>query len=117
MAFEDIIGQVSDLAQAGVAKAKEIAEITKLRLNNASEEETIRKVYIEIGKLYYKERVMAPDAPFAPLCAKITAAKEKIEANNQKIADIKAAGNIKDEDIPKGGTEEAYAEAEPAAEE
>lgn len=31
---------------------------------------------------------------------KITASKEKIEYNKQKIADIKAAGNIQDEEIP-----------------
>ena len=110
MAFEDIIERVSDLAQAGAAKAKEIAEITKLRVNNAGEEDTIRKAYIEIGKLYYKERVMAPDAPFAPLCAKITAAKEKISANNQRISDIKAAGNIKEEDIPAADVKESVSE-------
>lgn len=101
MALEDIIGRVSDLAQAGAAKAKAIAEITKLKVNNAGEEDTIRKAYIEIGKMYYKDRVMAPDAQFAPLCAKITACKEKIEANNQKIAEIKATDNIKEEDIPE----------------
>lgn len=100
MAFEDIIGRVSDLAQAGAAKAKAMTEITKLKVNNAAEEDTIRKAYIEIGKMYYKDRVMAPDAQFAPLCAKITASKEKIEANNQRIAEIKAADDIKEEDIP-----------------
>ena len=51
MAFEDIMDRVSDLAQAGAAKAREIAEIMKLKVNNAAEEDTIRKAYIEIGKL------------------------------------------------------------------
>jgi hypothetical protein len=100
MALEDIMGRVTDLAQAGAAKAREIAEITKLKVNNASEEDTIRKAYLELGKLYYAERAMAPEAPYAAACEKITASKEKIEYNKQKIADIKAAGNIKDEEIP-----------------
>lgn len=100
MAFEDIMGRVSDLAQAGAAKAREIAEITKLKVNNAAEEDAIRKAYIEIGKLYYAERAMAPEAPYAALCEKITASKEKIEYNKQKIADMKTANNIQDEDIP-----------------
>lgn len=100
MALEDIIDRVSDLAQAGAAKAKAVAEITKLKVNNAAEEDTIRKAYIEIGKMYYKDRVMAPDAQFAPMCAKITACKEKIEANNQRIAELKAADDIKEDDIP-----------------
>ena len=100
MAFEDIMDRVSDLAQAGAAKAREIAEIMKLKVNNAAEEDTIRKAYIEIGKLYYAERGMAPEAPYVALCEKITASKEKIEYNKQKIADIKAASGLKDEDIP-----------------
>ena len=100
MAFEDIMDRVSDLAQAGAAKAREIAEIMKLKVNNAAEEDTIRKAYIEIGKLYYAERGTAPEAPYVALCEKITASKEKIEYNKQKIADIKAASGLKDEDIP-----------------
>ena len=99
MAFEDIMSRVTDLAQAGATKAREVAEIGKLKVNNAAEEDTIRKAYLEIGKLYYAERAMAPEASYAALCEKITAAKEKIEYNNQKIADIKTAGNIKDEDV------------------
>lgn len=99
MAFEDIMNRITDLAQSGAAKAREIAEIGKLKVNNAAEEDTIRKAYIEIGKLYYAERAMAPEAPYAALCEKITAAKEKIEYNNQKIADIKATNNIKDDEV------------------
>lgn len=99
MAFEDIMNRVGDLAQAGAAKARELAEIAKLKVSNAAEEDGIRKAYIEIGKLYYAERALAPEAPYAALCAKITAAREKIEYNNQKIADIKAANDIKDEEV------------------
>ena len=69
-------------------------------MNCATEEDSIRKAYIEIGKLYYAERGMAPEAPYAALCEKITASKEKIAYNKQKIADIKAAGNLSDEEVP-----------------
>ena len=101
MDFENIMGRVTDLAQAGAAKAKELAEIAKLRVNSATEEDAIRKAYIEIGKLYYVERGMAPDASYAALCEKITASKEKIEYNKQKIADIKATNNLSDEEVPE----------------
>ena len=101
MDFENIMGRVTDLAQAGAAKAKELAEIAKLKVNSATEEDAIRKAYIEIGKLYYAERGMAPDASYAALCEKITASKEKIAYNKQKIADIKAANNLSDEEVPE----------------
>ena len=47
-----------------MAKSKQLAEITKLSLNNASEEDAIKKAYVEIGKLYYAERGMAPEAAY-----------------------------------------------------
>lgn len=117
MSFEDIMSRVTDLAQAGAAKAREIAEIGKLKVSNAAEEDTIRKAYIEIGKLYYAERALAPEAPYAALCAKVTASKEKIEYNNQKIADIKAANNIADEEVADVEPEVVAVEEQPAAEE
>lgn len=117
MAFEDIMSRITDLAQSGAAKAREVAEIGKLKVSNAAEEDSIRKAYVEIGKLYYAERAMAPEAPYAALCEKITAAKEKIEYNNQKIADIKAANNIEDEEaVDVEPAAETTVEAEPVVE-
>ena len=113
MAFEDIMGKVSDLAQAGAVKAREIAEITKLKVSNVAEEDAIRKVYTEIGKLYYAEHGAAPGEAFAALCEKVTASKEKIEYNKQKIADIRAAGNVTEEE--EAAVEEVVAEETPAA--
>lgn len=107
MDFEDIMGRVSDFAQAGAAKARELAEITKLKVANVSETDAIRRAYIEIGKLYYSQHGLSPEAPYAAFCEKITASREKITYNKQKIADIKAAGNMTDEEVPE---EEAAAE-------
>ena len=57
MAFFDKLDSLKDkavdLAQSGAAKSKELAEIGKLKLNNAAEEDAIKKAYIEIGKPYY----------------------------------------------------------------
>lgn len=104
--FESIKGKVSELAQSGaalaqtgMAKAKEVADITKLKVANAAEESNIRKAYIELGKLYYAEFSANPGEAYAPHCEAIAAAKEKIAYNNEKIEDIKAAGNIQDADV------------------
>ncbi|MEG0755269.1 MAG: hypothetical protein RR450_02635, partial [Oscillospiraceae bacterium] len=71
------VSMVSELTQTGVAKAKEMTEIGKLKISSSNEEEAIRKAYTEIGKLYYAERGMAPESPYAALCEKVTASKEK----------------------------------------
>ena len=100
MAFlDELRDRAMDLGRAGVAKSKQLAEITRLSLNNASEEDAIKKAYVEIGKLYYAERGMAPEAAYVSLCEKITAAKQRIEENKAKIADIKQAGSISDDDV------------------
>ena len=98
--FDELRDKTMDLAQAGVAKSKQLAEITKLSLNNASEEDAIKKAYIEIGKLYYAERGMAPETAYVALCEKITASKITIEENKARIAEIKAEGNVSDAEVP-----------------
>lgn len=101
MAFlDDLKDKTLDLAQAGVAKSKQIVEIAKLNLSNAAEEDAMKKAYVEIGKLYYAERGMAPDGAYVALCEKITAARINIEENKARIAEIKAANDIRDSDIP-----------------
>ncbi len=82
-----------ELAQTSVAKGRELAEIGKLKLDNSAEEDAIKKAYTEIGRLYYAERGMTPEAPYAALCEKITASKAVIESNNARAEEIRAAGN------------------------
>ena len=99
MAFlDDLKDKTLDLAQAGVAKSRQIVEIARLNLANASEEDTIKKAYIEIGKLYYAERGMAPEAAYVALCETITAARTTIEENRSRIAELKAEGVGREEE-------------------
>lgn len=99
MDFDAIMSRVSEVAQSGVAKAKDLAEIAKLKVNNAAEQDTIRKAYTEIGKLYVAQHGVDPDPEFAALCAKIAECKERVVYNNERIADIKSADGITDADI------------------
>lgn len=89
--FDNLKEKATDLAQAGVAQSKRLAEIAKLKTANLGEEDNIKKAYIEIGKLYYAEKGHAPEGAYAAACEKITAAKAAIETNNDRIAELKAA--------------------------
>lgn len=108
--FDKIKEAAKDLAQTGVARAKgltdtaiakskELTEIGKLKVQNASEADAIKKAYLELGKLYFAERGSAPEPAYADLCEKISQSQAKIEYNNERIADIKAAGNLSDEEV------------------
>lgn len=81
--------KATDLAQTGAAESKRLAEIAKLKSANLGEENAIKKAYAEIGKLYYEMMGAAPGEEFAAACEKITAAKAAIEANNDRIAELK----------------------------
>ena len=96
---DDLKVKAVELTQVGMAKSKQLAEIARLSLANTGEEDNIRKAYIEIGKLYYAERGMAPEAAYTSLCEKITAAKINIEENKARIAQLKEEGSIKDSEV------------------
>lgn len=91
--------KVSSLAQTGAAKAKDAADIAKLKVANAAEEDSIRKAYAEIGKLYFAQHGADPEPAFAALCARITECREKVAYNDQRITDIKEAAGFTDADI------------------
>ena len=91
--FENLKDRAVDLAEAGVAQSKRLAEIAKLKAANMAEEDAIKKAYIEIGKLYYAEQGASPDGAFAAACEKITASKAAIETNNERIAELKQPGD------------------------
>lgn len=87
--FDLLKDKTVDLAQAGVAQSKRLAEIAKLKTANMAEEDTIKKAYTEIGKLYYAEKGTVAEGPYAAACEKITAARAAIEVNNDRIEELK----------------------------
>lgn len=88
--FDGLVNKATELAQTGAAKSKQVAELAKLNLNNASEEDAIKKAYQEIGKIYYEANGTNPDPAFAIACEKVTTAKINIEENRSRIAELKA---------------------------
>lgn len=116
--FDTLKDRATDLAQAGVAQSKRLAEIAKLKTANMSEEDTIKKAYIELGKLYYAEKGTAPDGAYAAACEKITAAKAAIEVNNERIAELKESedGEVRTSDFEVDPVQEAEPVEEPVEE-
>ncbi|MGE4276080.1 MAG: serine proteinase [Lawsonibacter sp.] len=121
--FDSFKEKATDLAQAGVAQSKRLAEIAKLKTANLGEEDTIKKAYVELGKLYYAEKGMAPEGAYAAACEKITAAKAAIEVNNERIAELKDSGEAETEEVIQADpvaeepAEEHSAEKDPVSEE
>lgn len=97
--LDNLKDEAKDLAQTGVAMSKQVAEIAKLKIANLTEEDAIKKAYIEIGKLYYAERGMAPEAAYAALCERITTSTVTIEENKTRIEELKSDADIQEPDV------------------
>ena len=115
------VEKAKELANTGAVKAKELSEakefseVNKLKVSNSVEQDAIRKAYTELGKLYFAENGSDPAEPYADLCRQITDSLAKIAYNNERIADIKAAGAAASDTAPEEAPVEEAA-AEPAAE-
>jgi hypothetical protein len=112
--FDTLKDKATDLAQAGVAQSKRLAEIAKLKTDNMAQEDAIKKGYIELGKLYYAEKGAAPEGAYSAACEKITAAKAAIEANNDRIDELKDAGDEDPEIVTEADIEPETVDEEEA---
>ena len=91
MAFLDDFGKkLSTAADLAVDKAKDLAEIGKLKLDIAAEEKEINNLYIQIGKSVYFLFNFNPDSVYAAECQNIGERLQRItelqeEAEREKL--------------------------------
>ena len=94
--FDIVADTTRDVAYKTADKAKNMSRIAKLSLEINGEKDTIKKAYVEIGKLYYETHKDDPDGFFAQLCDEITLANTSIIEKESEIAELKAEGNSED---------------------
>lgn len=87
--LDDALEKVGDLAQTGIVKSTQVTEMAKLQISNMTEQENIKKLYIEIGKKYYTQYGSEPDALFQDQCLKIDQGKVAIRRNNLRIKELR----------------------------
>ena len=101
------------LAETSIATSKRLAEIAKLKTSNLAEEGSIKK---ELGRLYYAEHGNTPEGAYAAACERITVSRELIQANNDRIAELKSAAEAEGEVIVDADFQDVPEEAAPAEE-
>lgn len=114
----ELAQQAADLAQQGAARSRQLAGIAKLKAANLGEEDTIRKAYAELGKIYFAKYGEHPEDEFAAACETIIEAQAAIAANNATIEELSAKKEpeVEVEIVEMEETEEAPAEEAPAEE-
>lgn len=82
-----------DLADKAADKAKVGARIAKLTMEIAGENDSLKKTYIEIGKLYYDTHKEEPEGFFIQLCEEVALAQKNIAEKEAEIEALKASGD------------------------
>ena len=78
-----------DFAEKAADKAKVSGKIAKLTMEIAGEKDSMKKTYIEIGKLYYDTHKDDPEGFFIQLCEEVSLAHQSITAKEAEIEELK----------------------------
>ena len=80
---------VTEVYQKGAGRAKIYSRIARLTLDMNGQAEELRKVYTEIGKLYFEQARQNPEGFFAPLFAQAETLFGELEAKEKELAALK----------------------------
>lgn len=92
--LEGLRERASDLANSGIAKSKNLAEIAKLKTGIMAEEDALRRAYIEIGKAVCEGLETGEVAEIDGYVEKVRGCKALIAENEARIAAIRSEGHI-----------------------
>lgn len=112
--FETLKNMLTDFAQVATRMTKSAAAVTKANINILSEQDKLKKAYMELGKLYYRDYITGEepdDAEYLPLCDAITKATQNIDNLRTTVQDIRSA---KDDDLTEEASEAEEAPIEEA---
>ena len=81
--------KLNQMTQSAISKSKEVAGVTKLNLEISSLNQNLKNIQTEIGAYVLENGLLKEDASVGEWAAKVAAYKAEIEANNEKICDLK----------------------------
>ena len=82
---------VKEVYQQGADRAKAYSRIARLTLSMNSQADELKKVYTEIGKLYFEQNRETPEGVFAPLFAQAEVLMNDVKAKDQEVRELKDA--------------------------
>ncbi len=92
--FETLKNMIADVAMAATRVTKSAAAVTKANINILTEQDKLKKAYMELGKLYYRDYITGEepdDAEYLPLCDAISEATKNIDELRTTVKDIRSA--------------------------
>ena len=80
---------VTEVYQKGASRTKAYSRIARLTLDTNSQAEELRKVYTEIGRLYFEQALENPEGVFAPLFAQAGKLMNELKAKEDELEELK----------------------------
>ena len=84
-------GGVREIYDRGKSRAQAYARVAKLSLEINGDSEELKKVYTEIGKLYFEQTRQNPEGIFAPLFAQAEEIAARLKEKDEELSAMRAA--------------------------
>ena len=81
--------KLNQMTQKTISKSKEVAGVAKLNLEISTLNQNIKNIQNEVGAYVLENGLLMDDASVAEWAAKVASLKADIEANTEKIHDLK----------------------------
>ena len=81
---------VTEVYQKGASRTKAYSRIARLTLDTNSQADELRKVYTEIGRLYFEQARENPEGVFAPLFAQAGKLMDELKAKESELEQLKS---------------------------
>lgn len=81
---------VTEVYQKGANRTKAYSRIARLTLDTNSQADELRKVYTEIGRLYFEQARENPEGVFAPLFAQAGKLMDEMKAKEAELEQLKS---------------------------
>ena len=88
---------VMDVYAQGANRAKAFGKLTKLTVELSREQEELKRIYTEIGRLYYEQHTAAPEGVFIPLFEQADRVSGGIRERQARIEALKESSGISDQ--------------------
>ena len=89
--WKELGNKARNLTLAGLGKARDLGESAKLNLDNVSEEENKKRVYVELGKKFVAEHPAAPEG-YEGLYRQLEEAEARISTNKARLDQLRDEG-------------------------
>ena len=87
--MEQLTQRTQALACAGMARAKRLGAMARLKADTMARQDTVQRLYARLGQLWYSRNADRPKEPYTALCSRIAREEQAIRDNEAGLKKLK----------------------------